>query len=199
MRGTIFDYVNNLDTLIAVIVGACLATGGALIAEIVQDRLSRKRREREAARFFGEIISSIDQIFDLAMASKAIGDPWGTYTVGLFKVAAHESETYSRNRERLFDIHDMTLRFAVHGHLLRLTVPIANIVQESEQIEHLRARLEEEDHLSEAAAKSVLGRIENLEARREGGLNGAVAQREKSIDILAQLETIAGARFEAHY
>ena len=55
MRPSTFDFIDNLDTLLAVIVGAVLATGGAMIAELVQDRLGQKRKERDAARFFGEM------------------------------------------------------------------------------------------------------------------------------------------------
>lgn len=199
MRDSIFDYVGNLDTLIAVIVGACLATGGSLVAEIIQDRLGRRRRQRDSARFFGEMISSIVQIFDLAKSSQSVGEPWGAYSVNLFRVAATEAETYSRNRERLFDIHDMRLRFAIHGHILRFTVPIASMVQESDQISELQNRLAEEEGLSESATSSIHARIERLEAIRDGGMRQASEQREISMEILSQLEEIAGTRFEAEY
>lgn len=199
MRNSIYDYVGNLDTLIAVIVGACLATGGALVAEIIQDRLARKRRQRDAARFFGEIISSIVQIFDQAKASQNIGEPWGAYSVNLFRVAATEAETYARNRERLFDIRDTRLRFAIHGHILRLTVPIASMVEESDKIAELANRLAEEDDLSERAIASIQARIDRLETFRNGGMRQASEQRETSSQILSQLEEIAGTRFEAEY
>lgn len=81
MPSSIFDYIGNLDTLLAVIVGACLPTGGALVAEVIQDRLGRRRWQRDSARFFGEIIASLDQLFDQALGSRIHGDPWGSYTV----------------------------------------------------------------------------------------------------------------------
>jgi hypothetical protein len=73
MRQSVFDYIDNLDTLLAVIVGAVLATGGAMVAELVQDRLGQKRKERDAARFFGEILASVDRVLDRAIESMAIG------------------------------------------------------------------------------------------------------------------------------
>lgn len=199
MRNSIFDYIGNLDTLIAVIVGACLATGGALVAEIVQDRLRRKRKQREAARFFGEVIVSISQVFDLAVESQKIGDPWGSFTINLFRVVVHESEIYTRNRERLFEIPDMHLRFAIHGHLLRLTVPITSIVRESDKIDALQTRLEEEDALSETLVASLQARIAQYHSFREGGVRAAIQQREVSDSLLAQLEKVAGVHFEAGY
>ena len=38
MRASSFDFIGNLDTLVAVIIGAFLATGGALIAEIMVEK-----------------------------------------------------------------------------------------------------------------------------------------------------------------
>ncbi|MEQ9315048.1 MAG: hypothetical protein RLN72_04295 [Henriciella sp.] len=199
MRGSIFDYVGNLDTLIAVIVGACLAIGGALIAEIVQDRLGRRRRERDAARFFGEIISSIDQIFDLAAGSMKIGERWGSFTMSVYSVILHETETYFRNRERLFDIRDMRLRFAIHGHILRVSAPLASILDVTKSLEELSTRLEEDDALSPRAVDSLKARIERLTEFREGGYEGLTEQREVSASILAELEQIARAKFDGHY
>ncbi|MEL6830390.1 MAG: hypothetical protein AAFO63_09675, partial [Pseudomonadota bacterium] len=181
MRNSIFDYIDNLDTLLAVIVGACLATGGALIAEIIQDRLSRRRRQRDAARFFGELVASLAQLFDLALASRTSGDPWGSYTVRLFDVARVEADTYIRNRERLFDIEDMDLRFAVHEHILRFSMPIADLVDRSEKITEMVERLEEQgDSLSDQARQAIEARIERLSRYRDGGFSIASEERTKT-------------------
>jgi len=56
-RSSIFDFIGNLDTLLAVMLGALLATFGALVSELIQNRLGQKRRQRDAARFFAEILS----------------------------------------------------------------------------------------------------------------------------------------------
>jgi hypothetical protein len=149
-RTSIFDFIGNLDTLLAVMLGALLATGGALVAELIQDRLGRRRRQRDASRFFAEILTSVDQIFLLACESMKVGDPWGNYTRTLFEIASREASIYERNRERLFDIQDMQLRFALHGHMLRFTVPIFGILENCEQIEALQTRLDEDEALSVA-------------------------------------------------
>ncbi len=163
MRPSPFDYIGNLDTLLAVMIGALLATLGALVTELIQERLGRKRRQREAARFFGEILPSVNEIFDLASESRKVGEPWGIYTQKLFETAAREGDIYLRNRERLFDIREMALRFDIHAHRLRLTVPIANIVQQGEKIEAIQARLDENAALDvRAASPAILKRLEPL-------------------------------------
>jgi hypothetical protein len=199
MRATPFDFIGNLDTLLAVMVGALLATVGALVAELIQDRLGRNRRQRDAARFFAEIMTSVDQIFELACETTKIGERWGIYTRNLFETASREASIYERNRERLFDIHHMELRFAIHGHMLRFTVPISSIVQQCDQIEALKVRLVEDEGLSESAKLSLSNRIERLESLREGGLEGAQEQRAVSAGILARLEVLAKVRFDARY
>lgn len=199
MRGSIFDFVGNLDTLLAVLVGALLATGGSLLAEIVQDRLGRKRRQRDAARFFGEVITSVTHIFDLACESQKIGDRWGGYSKVLFQTASKEAEVYERNRERLFDVGDMNLRFAIHSNMLRTVSPLANVIEHTKDIEHLQAKLEEEDTMSETARNALKDRITRLDAFRDGSLAAAQAQSEKTLAVLARLEALAGVKFDATY
>lgn len=199
MRASTFDFIGNLDTLLAVMVGALLATIGALVSELVQNRLGQKRRQRDAARFFAEILSSADQIFFLACESRKVGDPWGSYTATLFETVTREASVYERNRERLFDIMDMQLRFALHGHMLRFTVPVAAIVKHSDHIEALKMRLDEGEGLSEAVKVGLQARIRRLEEMREGSLRAAEAERAGASGLLQKLEALAGARFDARY
>ena len=199
MRTSIFDFVGNLDTLLAVMVGALLATVGALVAEIVQERLGRRRRQRDAARFFGEIMISMDQIFDLACESQNVGDRWGSYSQRLFETVSQEALVYERNRERLFDIRDMELRFAIHGHMLRASVPIASMAAQSSQIDAIQERLDEDEALSDTTRNSLQNRIERLNAFREGGLTGAREERATSAKILKKLEALAGVSFDISY
>ena len=161
MRGSIFDYVGNLDTLIAVVVGAVLATSGALVAELIQDRLNRRRRERDAARFFGEIMTSIDRILDTAVETKAVGEPWGPVTRRLFRMALREAAVYERNRERLFDIRDIDLRARIHRHMLTTTFPVDAIVDYSEELDAIR------DELMMRGARMTEDRRTRLETRTE--------------------------------
>ena len=74
MSNSIFSYVGNLDTLLAVIVGAVLATGGALIAEKVQARAMIKQRELDAARRLGHILFDIDRSLARTFHSQPSGN-----------------------------------------------------------------------------------------------------------------------------
>jgi hypothetical protein len=194
MNKSVFEYVSNLETLIAVVIGAMLATMGALFAELIQDRLNRRRRERDAARFFGEILSSIDRIIDAAVASQKIGDPWGSVTRRMFKTALRESEVYQRNRERLFDIRDTELRAKIHQHFITEMFPLEAIVEYCEELCSIDDEVE---------AGPSPGRRDKLSARttfltdiRARSLAVLIAEREKTGDICEGLRKLAGVDFE---
>ncbi len=192
MRQSIFDYVGNLDTLIAVIVGALLATTGALLAELIQDRLNRKRRERDAARFFGEILASIDRVVDFALDSQTIGDEWGPVTQRLFKTAMREAGVYERNRERLFDIQDTELRARIHTHFLTETFPIEAILDGSEKIEQAQKNQLPSSKFSDEQMKTEL---EELHLGRQRGVKALRREHAKTREICDDLEKIAGVKF----
>jgi len=196
MNKAVFDMVSNLDTLLAVVVGAVLATTGALLAEVVQDRLNRKRREREAARFFGEILSNIDRIIVTAIRSHGIGEPWGPVTRRLFRTALREAQVYDRNRERLFDIRDMELRARIHSHMITKTFPVDAIVEYCADLDHL------EDAIIDDAAAPGTGRRDKIDARiaqLRDALVNALAALENEVkvtpDLCAGLEKLAGVSF----
>ena len=191
MRQSIFDYVGNLDTLIAVIIGALLATLGALFAELIQDRLNRKRRERDAARFFGEILASIDRIIDFAFDTMAIGDEWGSVTQRVFETALREAGVYERNRERLFDIHDAQLRERIHTHFLMETFPIEAVLKSCEQIEQARGNETLPPHPSDQGS----ARLEDLRIGRQRALEALRREHAKTREICTALEKIAGVKF----
>lgn len=194
MNKSVFEYVSNLDTLIAVVVGAMLATMGALFAELIQDRLNRRRRERDAARFFGEILSSIDRIIDAAVASQKIGDPWGSVTRRMFKTALRESEVYQRNRERLFDIRDTELRASIHQHFITEMFPLEAIIEYCEELCGIDDEVEA-GPLPGRAGKLAL-RATQLKDIRTRSLEVLVAERGKTSDICEGLRKLAGVDFE---
>ena len=191
MNKSVFEYVGNLDTLAAVVVGAMLATLGALFAEMIEDRMNRRRRERDAARFFGEIIASIDRLVLLAVQSQKFGDPWGRVTRRIFKTALHEAELYERNRERLFDIRDVETRKAVHTHFLNKMFPLEMMVEASEDILGMERELLE-DSTSAARRADILTCKGDLSGAREAALRAVVAEISHSDQYCARLEKIAG-------
>ena len=195
MRQSTFDFIDNLDTLLAVIIGAVLATGGAMIAELVQDRLSIKRNERDAARFFGEILASVDLILDRAFASLELGERWGEVTLRLFRTALNEARIYERNRERLFEIRGIELRRRIHLHFLTEMVPLVALIETSRDIKELQKELEDGEQLT--AEKRA--RIEEELARKIDGREVAVAavrdEHALTDAICEELEPLARVKF----
>nr|WP_070960066.1 hypothetical protein [Hyphomonas sp. Mor2] len=195
MRNSVFDFIDNLDTLLAVIVGAVLATGGAMIAEIVQDRLGQKRKERDAARFFGEILATVDRVLDRAFASMEIGERWGDVTLRLFRTALNEAAIYERNRERLFELRDMALRADIHVHFLTEMVPLVALTEDSREIAELEKELRHADALSVMQRATLEEELVARRETREGAVDAIRAEHAKTEAICKRLEPIAGVTF----
>ncbi len=190
MSKSVFEFVGNLDTLIAVVVGAMLATLGALFAELIQDRMNRGRRERDAARFFGEIMYTIDHIIGLALASQKIGDPWGVVTRRMFRTALREAQIYERNRERLFDVRDTALRTRIHSHFLSEIFPLEQILDNSDEIA-IMEKLLGDDELAPARADRLRGLIETEMRLRNTALSALVREQQKTQDVCDGLAKLA--------
>ncbi|MEL6724962.1 MAG: hypothetical protein AAFP81_03585 [Pseudomonadota bacterium] len=195
MRQSVFDYIDNLDTLLAVIIGALLATGGAMVAELVQEKLGRKRRERDAARFFGEILSSVDRVLDRAFASMEMGERWGSVSKRLFRTALDETRIYERNRERLFEIHDIELRRTIHTHFLEETVPLVALLENWDEYDQISKELTENELMSETRRARLEAELVQLQEFREIGLDSTKAKHAETEIICAALEPIAQIRF----
>ena len=195
MNKPIFDLIGNLDTLLAVTVGAVLATLGALFAELIEDRMNRKRSERDAARFFGEILTTMGRTIDMALASQKIGDPWGPVTQRMFRMAQREAGVYERNRERLFQIDDMGLRARIHQHFLTEYFPIEAIVESSAAIDELRRGMENDAGMDAARRMREETRLAGQELMRQRAAELLVFEREKTRGICSDLERIAKASF----
>lgn len=195
MNRPIFDLIGNLDTLLAVTIGAVLATLGALFAELIEDRMNRRRRERDAARFFGEILTTMGRTIDMAIASQKIGDPWGSVTQRMFRMAQREANVYERNRERLFEIGDMELRARIHQHFLTEYFPIEAIVESSAAIDELRRGLENDAGMIAGRREREEARIAEQSVMRQRAADLLVLEREKTRSICSDLERIANASF----
>ncbi|MEM7460139.1 MAG: hypothetical protein AAF331_11790 [Pseudomonadota bacterium] len=195
MRNSVFDFIDNLDTLLAVVIGALLATGGALVAELVQDRLGQKRRERDAARFFGEILASVDLILDRAFQSMDVGERWGDVTQRLFKTALDEAAIYERNRERLFEIRDMELRRIIHVHFLTEIVPLTALIDIFNDINGLEKELQIGGFSTPDHQKLLEQELADRKESRERTLESILNEHAKTEAICQQLEPIAGVTF----
>ncbi len=177
MSKSVFEYVGNLDTLIAVIIGAILATGGALVAEAIQGRRDRVARERNAASNFGLILSVQIKGLEQALRSQDFGERWGDITVLFFNSSLRELDWYDRNRNMLFDLPNLMIRSRIHQTYMGLYLPTEQIVL---ACNHIKAG---ED-------------VERWNRQREGAIDILRDNLEGAHALFNELEEIARARLE---
>src|SRR5690349_2709802 len=116
------DFISNFSTLWAVFLGALLATIGGFTATQLEWYLERRRRERNAALFFGEVLATLSIIMNFAANTTKIGEPYGPITLRMFRSALGEVEIYNRNRETLYDLSHPDLRARIHTVILRISM-----------------------------------------------------------------------------
>lgn len=177
MSKSVFDYVGNLDTLIAVIIGAILATGGALVAEAIQERRNRVSSEKNAASNFGLILSVQIKGLEQALRSQDFGERWGDITVLFFRSSLRELDWYDRNRNMLFDLPNRMIRSRIHQTYTGLFLPTEQIVL---ACEHIKAG---EEH-------------DRWDRQREGAVDILRGNLEDARTLFNELEEIAGAELE---
>ena len=119
------------DTLIAVVLGALLATLGGFLAGRFEAWLRRREREQEAALLLGEIIFTFTTILRMADDSRKIGEPFGRITLQMLSGARREVDAYERHRDRLPDLRDPKLRLGVHKLMITLTMSLDGILETS--------------------------------------------------------------------
>ena len=120
MASDTFGFLVDQNTLIAVILGAVLATIGGFVATATERYLDKRERERNAALFFGEVLSTLMVILSFAEDTKKVGDPFGPITMRMLRSARREIDIYDRNRESLFYLGDAELRTRIQNLVIRL-------------------------------------------------------------------------------
>jgi hypothetical protein len=194
MRGESFDFLSNFGTLWQVLLGACLATGGGLLANQLEWRVQMHRRERNAALFFGEILSSFAIILKRAHETKQIGEPFGPVTVRILRSARREIEIYERNRESILDLRDSALRARIYTLTHRLAMPLDGLFDAIQEIGLLEAQLRSRS-LEIEDRSEIESRLADLKERREAVYDFI---QEKTADIhgvLLALAPMAGQSF----
>ncbi|HEY5106390.1 MAG TPA: hypothetical protein VII73_06405 [Caulobacteraceae bacterium] len=116
------------DTLGAVVVGAVLATLSGFAATMLENTFARRRRERDAALLFGEVLSTLKVLLDIADRSRGRGDPYGPITMRLLAAARRELDIYERNREALVEIRKGRLRLDIHSLMVRLSISVDGLL-----------------------------------------------------------------------
>jgi hypothetical protein len=181
-----FDFISNFSTLWSVILGALLATMGGLIGGQLEWFFESRRRERDAALFFAEVLSTLKILLDLAKDSRKIGDPYGPITLRMLRSARREIDIYERNRETLYAIKDSELRARIHTTILRVTMPLDGIFDSSTGIETVTAQLRA-PHLLEADRTELEGRIVKIRENRDLGFDFLLETAEQMKPIVTAL------------
>jgi len=191
LKSEAFDFLSNLSTLWAMVLGAVLATVGGFVTSQLEWYLERRRRQRHAALLFGEVLSTLGTILDLAHGTHGRGDPFGPITLRMLRSAKSEIDIYTRNRETLYDIHDAGLRARVHSLMLRINAPLEGVFDATEELQLTEAQLRKPDVPAEHRAE-LDTRRERLGLNREGGYDYLIENAEQIASLVKDLGAIAG-------
>jgi hypothetical protein len=178
------DFISNFNTLWQVALGAILATAGGLAATHMERVVTKRERERNSALLFGEVLATVLLIADIAKPSRERGEPYGRFTMRMLHAIRREIDIYERNRERLFDLQDGALRARIHTAMVRVAMPLDNLLETSREI--ARARQDNAGN----------GIIENLETQRNDQFGFTMDSAARLKTIIAQLEPLARQSFE---
>lgn len=194
IRAEAFDFLSNLDTLGAVVAGAVLATAGGFVATQIEHRVDTRRRERQAALFFGEIMALLGVTVAAANRARAIGDPYGPVTMRLLRMIRRELDVYDRNRERLFELRDPAMRARIHTTLLRTMMGVEGALEAALEAAGITASINDPD--VPAARKELLEATRADHARRrDGSFDFLIEASEQAGRLIKELEPIARVDF----
>lgn len=190
-----YDFVSNFDTVWAVVLGAFLATIGGFIATQLEAYFEHRRRERNAALFFGEVLSTLRILLNFAADTKKVGDPYGPVTMRMLRSARREIDIYERNRESLYDLRDGEMRARIHTLILRIGMPIDGIFDSTTELDAAKRRiLEGNTGLEERT--DLEQRMAQLSEARENGFEFLMSIAAKLEELSRDLEPLAGHSFE---
>jgi hypothetical protein len=190
-----YDFISNFSTLWAVFLGAILATVGGFAATQIEWFFERRRRERNAALFFGEVLSTLTVLLRIANDTRGRGDPYGPLTMRILRTARREIDIYDRNRESLLDLRDSDIRARIHTLTLRIAMPIDNIFDATQELSVVLNQLRS-NTLTDAEKAELEGRVATIRTSRDSGFDFAIEEAESLQTIIAKLEPIARASFK---
>jgi hypothetical protein len=134
MRPDALGFATHADTLLAVVVGAVLATLSGIAATQLEVYLKRRERERDAALLFGELLSTLRILLDNAIESRGRGDPYGAITLRMLRACRREIDLYDRNRQALYELRDAVLRVRIHSFMVRAAMPLDGVLDASDEL-----------------------------------------------------------------
>jgi hypothetical protein len=186
MRLETGDFGLHTETLLAVILGAVLATLSGLAATQFEAHLRRREREHDAALLFGELLSTLKTLVDRASEFRGRGDPYGQITMRIVRAARRELDIYDRNREALYELRDATIRLRLHGLMVRIGLGLDAVFDPHDAI--LAAGMGEPD-----------ARIEELRTARDRGFEFLVESAAEIQTLLIALAKPARRSFDDRF
>jgi hypothetical protein len=189
------DFISNFNTFWAVFLGAILATLGGFGATQAEWILERKRRERNAAIFFGELLSTMNIILTIADETRSVGDPYGPITLRMLRSAVKEVDIYNRNRETLFDLRDAELRARIHTLVLRIVMPADGVFDTTNEIAHVEGLLKAPG-VTDVDRAELEARLTRLKTSRVASFDTVVESSTQLKSVVRLLEPIAKYSYE---
>jgi hypothetical protein len=196
VRSETFDFISNLDTIWAIVAGAILATTGGLIATQLEHRFDTKRRERESALFFGEIMTMVRMTAEAAERARGIGDPFGPVTMRLLRMVRRELDVYDRNRERLFELKDPIMRAHIHRTLLRTMMGVEGTIESANEAAELEDEILSSPDMAPQRLEVLTRRMEDQKERRNLSFDFLNEMSQSAVDLAKKLEPIARVDFD---
>jgi hypothetical protein len=196
VRSETFDFISNLDTIWAIVAGAVLATTGGLIATQLEHRFDTKRRERESALFFGEIMTMVRMTAEAAERARGIGDPFGPVTMRLLRMVRRELDVYDRNRERLFELKDPIMRAHIHRTLLRTMMGVEGTIEAATQAAEIEDEILSIPDMPPQRLAVLERRMEDQKERRNLSFDFLNEMTQTAVDLAKKLEPVARVDFD---
>ncbi|HTQ13603.1 MAG TPA: hypothetical protein VMH86_06985 [Rhizomicrobium sp.] len=188
-----FGFLDNLNGMVPIFIGAILATAGGVAATQMEWHVERKRRTQQAALFFGEVLSTLHYIMEIAHRTHGRGDPFGLITMRMLRSAKRELDIYDRNRETLFDIPDPLVRAKIHTLILRVNSPLEGIFDATDEIRAIQNQLGSD--IPQALRQDLDERLIRLGASRDAGYDFTMETVAEIPALLALLAPVAGHSF----
>ena len=177
----------SVQTFLAVVLGAVLATVGGFAATQAAIWVDRARRARSAALLCGELLAAIGTLLGLAEAEAVEGSVLDPVPSRLLQAARREIDVYDRNREMLFSLADADLRARIHGLVVRLSIPLDRLADGQVRHRQLAAAT---PHCSEQA--------DALRREIDGAFGYLMTSRLLIPDLLQILAPLAGNRLDSY-
>jgi hypothetical protein len=177
-------YQPDTETLLAVILGAALATAGGFGERQIERAIQKRDKERSAALFFGELLSAMRVMMKLANEARSRGDPYGPITLRFICSIQREVEIYDRNRETLLDLRSASVRARISVLIARLSFSMGGVIDATAEL----ATLDDGAHEERRAA---------VVETRKTAFDFAVETAADITPLLAALAPLAQYNFDA--